>query len=128
MHPSPIHITLDAGAAVHQNAGLSRYTERLAVHLLTNHGDEIDLTLFYNAHSGHLLPTSLQKAKVKTVHQGQLAWRLSVLASQLLHLLLYERLLAPCPVRLTSARLRRERSVERSVESSSRRSLPLAPA
>ena len=94
MHRLPIPITLDVGAAVHQNAGLSRYTERLAAYLWTNHGDEIDLTLFYNAHSGHLLPSSLRKAKTKTINQGQLAWRLSVLATQLLHLPFYERALA----------------------------------
>ena len=97
MDPSKLHITLDAGAAVHQNAGLSRYTERLAAHLLTNHGAEIDLTLFYNAHSGHPLPSSLRKAKTKTVNQGQLAWRLSVLATQLLHLPFYERALTAPP-------------------------------
>ena len=97
-HP-PLTVTLDAGAAVHQSAGLSRYTERLAAHLLANHADEVDLTLFYNAHSGHTLPPSLQSAKVKTVHQGQLAWRLSVLATQLLRQPTYERhlFLAPSP-------------------------------
>ncbi|MFN8489116.1 MAG: glycosyltransferase family 1 protein [Caldilineaceae bacterium] len=104
-HPAPLPITLDVGAAVHQSAGLSRYTERLAAHLLANHTEEIDLTLFYNAHSGHALPPSLHGAKVKTVHQGQLAWRLSVLATQLLHQPYYERFLAlrpapcaPCPL------------------------------
>ena len=79
----PLAVTLDAGPAVHQRAGLSRYAQQLAVHLLTNHADQVDLTLFYNAHSGHTLPTALQHAPHQTLAQGQYAWRLGVLASQL---------------------------------------------
>ncbi len=94
IHNAPLQVTLDVGAAVHQNAGLSRYTERLAAHLLANHADQIDLTLFYNAHSGRQLPASLRNAKVRAIHQGQLTWRLSVLATQILRLPLYERALA----------------------------------
>jgi len=100
----PLHVTLDVGAAVHQNAGLSRYTEHLAAHLLANHADQIALTLFYNAHSGDQLPVSLRAAapigKVRTIQRGQYAWRLGVLASQWLHLPLYQRAIA---ARQTSA-------------------------
>lgn len=90
-----ITLTLDAGPAVHQRAGLSRYTERLAAHLLAHHADQIDLSLFYNAHSGHHLPPTLQHTPVRTVALGQLGWRLSVLATQLLRAPLYERWLPP---------------------------------
>ncbi len=92
-----IPVTLDAGAAVHQSAGLSRYAEQLAAHLLRNHADQVDLSFFYNAHSGHQLPASLRAAKVRTVQLGQPAWRLSVLATQLLRLPFYERKIFPLP-------------------------------
>lgn len=92
---SPLHVTLDAGPAVHQRAGLSRYCERLVFHLLTHQADQVDLTLFYNAHSGHCLPISLQGARSTTLPLGQYAWRLSVLASQLLHAPRYETRLPP---------------------------------
>ena len=77
-------VVLDIGPAVHQNAGLARYAERLAAHLLAGHGDEIDLTLFYNRHSGHSLPASLAGAKATAVDRGQYGWRLGALVSQLL--------------------------------------------
>ncbi len=86
----PLAVTLDAGPAVHQRAGLSRYTQQLAAHLLTNHADQVALTLFYNAHSGHALPPTLQHAPHQTLAQGQYAWRLGVLASQLCKRPLYE--------------------------------------
>ncbi|MBX2998972.1 MAG: glycosyltransferase family 4 protein [Caldilineaceae bacterium] len=77
-------VTLDAGPAVHQNAGLARYTERLAYHLHRDHVNTVDLTLFYNAHSGHSLPETLRPIPQHTISLGQYAWRLSVLASQIL--------------------------------------------
>jgi glycosyltransferase involved in cell wall biosynthesis len=43
----------------------------------------VDLALFYNAHSGHLRPATLDDAPVYTLPLGQIAWRLSVLASQI---------------------------------------------
>jgi glycosyltransferase involved in cell wall biosynthesis len=89
----PIQVTLDAGPAVHQRAGLSRYTERLAAHLLGHEQERLSLSLFYNAHSGHSLPPSLATAPVRTVALGQLRWRLSVLATQLLRWPRYEQLL-----------------------------------
>lgn len=89
--PMPLAVTLDAGPAVHQRAGLSRYTQQLAAHLLSYYADQVNLTLFYNAHSGHALPAGLERASRKTIAQGQYAWRLGVLASQLFHRPSYER-------------------------------------
>lgn len=84
----PPRILLDVGPAVHQNAGLAKYANRLATHLFANnlpasHSREIDLTIFYNAHSNHLLPESLRSAPAISLPMGQYQWRLSVLASQL---------------------------------------------
>lgn len=84
--PPRLSVTLDIGPAVHQGAGLSRYAEQLAAHLRAHHAAEIDLRLFYNAHSGHGLPEPLARAPVQTLPLGQYAWRLSVLASQLARL------------------------------------------
>jgi len=91
-------VTLDIGPAVHQNAGLARYAERLASCLLSGHGDEIDLTLFYNRHSGHSLPPALANAQATTVEQGQYAWRLGALASQLLRSTRFENSLPPSAI------------------------------
>lgn len=79
----PLAVTMDVGPAVHQRAGLSRYTQQLAAHLLADQREKVDLTLFYNAHSGHTLPPALQTAHAQPLTLGQYAWRLSVLATQL---------------------------------------------
>jgi len=81
----------DVGPAVHQQAGLSRYTERLAAHLLSEQSEQVQLTLLYNAHSGHQLPVTLQVAPTYTIPLGQYGWRLSVLASQILRAPIYAR-------------------------------------
>jgi glycosyltransferase involved in cell wall biosynthesis len=88
-----IAVTLDAGPAVHQNAGLARYTERLAYHLHCKHAEQVDLRLFYNVHSGHTLPETLHAIPQQPISMGQYAWRLSVLASQILRQSFYERTL-----------------------------------
>lgn len=93
-HPA-IDVVLDAGPAVHQRAGLSRYTQQLATYLLTNHREQVALTLFYNAHSDHPLPASLQHAPTHTLPLSQYTWRLSVLASQLSRRSFYEQRLPP---------------------------------
>jgi glycosyltransferase involved in cell wall biosynthesis len=80
---APLTVVMDAGPAVHQQAGLSRYSQQLAAQLLAQHREQVKLTLFYNAHSGHTLPPLLQGAPHQTLTLGQYAWRLSVLASQL---------------------------------------------
>jgi glycosyltransferase involved in cell wall biosynthesis len=90
-----LSVLLDAGAAVHQHAGLARYTERLAYHLHHGHRDGVDLALFFNAHSGHALPPSLDPLPRHSLRLGQYAWRLSVLASQLARLPVYEQRLPP---------------------------------
>ncbi|MBX3013162.1 MAG: glycosyltransferase family 4 protein [Caldilineaceae bacterium] len=86
----PLTVTLDVGPAVHQRAGLSRYTQQLAAHLLAHYQEEVALTLFYNAHSDRLLPAALQSAPCATLPLSQYAWRLSVLASQCSRLPFYE--------------------------------------
>jgi glycosyltransferase involved in cell wall biosynthesis len=91
----PLSVTLDAGPAVHQRAGLRRYAEQLASHLFTEQQQAVALTLIYNAHSGHSLPPALQKVPCQSWPMGQYAWRLSVLASQLLRRPAYERRLPP---------------------------------
>lgn len=91
----PFPVVMDAGPAVHQRAGLSRYTRQLATHILATHRDQVALTLFYNTHSGHTLPPTLQQAPQHTIALGQYAWRLSVLATQLLHQPAYEQKLPP---------------------------------
>lgn len=68
---------------MHQGAGLARYAEQLAVHLRGEYGKAVALQLFYNAHSGHRLPHSLHAAPFHSLSMGQIAWRLSVLASQI---------------------------------------------
>jgi glycosyltransferase involved in cell wall biosynthesis len=88
-------VLLDVGPAVHQNAGLARYAERLACHLHQDFGDQVDLTLFYNRHSGNLLPQTLQSIRQQSLPMGQYGWRLSVLASQLLRRPSFEKRLPP---------------------------------
>lgn len=80
---TPLPVTLDVGPAVHQRAGLSRYTERLAAALHEHCADEIALQLIYNRHSGHTLPSTLNSLSTNTLSLGQYAWRLSILASQI---------------------------------------------
>lgn len=78
----PLTVLFDISPAVHQGAGLARYAERLATHLLAEEVERVDLRLFYNAHSGRLPPAGLRRLPSRTLGLGPLAWRLSVLASQ----------------------------------------------
>lgn len=84
-------VVLDVGPAVHQSAGLARYAERLALALWQTQRAAVDLTLFYNRHSGHRLPPALAAVPGRRVGLGQYAWRLGALASQLLRLPLLDR-------------------------------------
>jgi len=77
-----VSVRYDIGPAVHQGAGLARYAEQLAVQLVGDPLAGVDLRLFYNAHSGHSVPASLHAAPADCIGMGQYAWRLSVLASQ----------------------------------------------
>lgn len=79
---SAARVLYDISPAVHQGAGLARYAERLATHLLAGEQLRVDLQLFFNAHSGHLPPASLRAAPHHTLGLNQLGWRLTVLASQ----------------------------------------------
>ena len=79
---APLPVTIDAGPAVHQSAGLSRYATRLIEHLWREQREHVAPTLFYNAHSDHSLPPSLQEIPTRTLDAGQLGWRLGALASQ----------------------------------------------
>ena len=79
-----LKVFLDAGPAVHQSAGLARYTESLASALWQHCRDTVDLSLFYNRHSGHQLPASLSTIPARAFPLGQYPWRLGVLACQLL--------------------------------------------
>ncbi len=90
-----LKVVLDAGPAVHQSAGLARYTECLASALWRHCRDAIDLTLFYNSHSGHRPPDSLSPIPARTLTLGQYPWRLGVLACQLLRAPIVERRLGP---------------------------------
>lgn len=83
VHTKLLNVWLDIGPTVHQRAGLARYAERLAEHLLRLDQQEFTFHLFYNQHSGHRLPSSLERCPAHSVALGQYAWRLSVLVSQL---------------------------------------------
>ena len=79
-------VLYDISPAVHQGAGLARYAERLATHLLAGQQEQVELHLFYNAHSGHLPPAALRSTPRAAISLNQIAWRLSVLASQVARL------------------------------------------
>ena len=89
-----LSVTMDIGPAVHQNAGLSRYTERLASTMLQQHTGDIDLTFFYNKHSGHQPPPSLYAAPTKIIQMGQYPWRIGSLVSNLLRRPLFPKIAA----------------------------------
>ncbi len=81
--PQRITCVMDIGPAVHQRAGLSRYTERLASNL-AHHESDLRLAPFFNAHSGHHPPKTLRSLPIQQFHSGQYRWRTSALASQML--------------------------------------------
>lgn len=78
-------VILDAGPAVHQAAGLGRYATELAAALWRGESNRTDLALFYNDHSGHRLPAALADVPSWRLPMGQYRWRLSALASQVVH-------------------------------------------
>jgi glycosyltransferase involved in cell wall biosynthesis len=81
-----LDVLYDLSPAVHQGAGLARYAERLATQFVTAYGDRVRLRYFYNRHSGHTVPQGLVGRPTLSLPLNQLAWRLSVLASQLARL------------------------------------------
>ncbi len=86
-----LSVLMDAGPIAHQGAGIGRYATELALGLWQTQRDQIELSLFYNSHSGHTLPCNLHQVRQHTMSMGQYPWRLSVLASQILHHHGYER-------------------------------------
>jgi glycosyltransferase involved in cell wall biosynthesis len=82
----PLPVTVDVGPAVHQRAGLSRYTTQLVTALHASCSGDVSLRLVYNRHSDHTLPPPLAALPVTTLPLNQLGWRLSVLASQVTRL------------------------------------------
>lgn len=92
--PGRLRVVLDAGPAVHQSAGLARYTESLASALWQHCRDAIDLSLFFNRHSDHQPPASLAAIPARALPMRQHPWRLGVLACQLLRAPYVERKLA----------------------------------
>lgn len=86
-------VLLDAGPIAHQSAGLGRYATELAQGVWTTQADRIALRLHYNRHSQHTLPACFDSVPQHSTAMGQYPWRLSVLASQMAGLKLYERML-----------------------------------
>ena len=96
----PLQVAVDAGPAVHQRAGLSRYTAQLVAALHATCAAEVALRLVYNRHSGHAVPPELASLPAQTLPMNQIGWRLSVLASQVarLNYAPLRRTLADCDV------------------------------
>ena len=71
-------IYLDVSAAVHSRAGLGRYAESLARHLIAE-GDGVQrYAFFYNRdHTVHPL-AGLEEVPVRTVKGGYKPWRMAV--------------------------------------------------
>ena len=100
---SRLAVVMDIGPAVHQRAGLSRYTVNLAGALLANHRDSVDLAVLYNSHSGNAPPLELAAAPAYPLQMGRYTWRLSALASQVFHPYLLSARGCAHPVRCNNA-------------------------
>lgn len=73
-------IYLDISAAVHNRAGLGRYSEQLASALLLEHPQQV--TLFYNqGRDGRFPPSLPATARQTKVQLGYKPWRMAVLAA-----------------------------------------------
>ncbi|MCE5258425.1 MAG: glycosyltransferase family 4 protein [Chloroflexi bacterium] len=77
-------IYLDVSSAVHQKAGLRRYTENLARALQPILGER--LALFQNGLGKSVPLAGFEAHRTIGVHQGYKPWRAEVLARQLVHL------------------------------------------
>lgn len=75
-------IYLDVSAAVHSRAGLGRYAESLARHLIAQDDGERRYTLFYNRDGTVRTLPGLEEVPVRTVRAGYKPWRLAVLLGQ----------------------------------------------
>lgn len=72
-------IYIDVSAAVHNRAGLGRYSQRLAESLLLS--DPSRYSLFYNRARGGQLPPGLDRAPKRTIRWGYKPWRMAILAA-----------------------------------------------
>ena len=77
-------IYLDVSAAVHSRAGLGRYAENLARHLIAD--DPAGYALFFNRDAGIHPLDGLDGVPVRTVRAGYKPWRMAVLLGQKMRL------------------------------------------
>ena len=79
-------IYLDVSAAVHSRAGLGRYAESLARHLIAAENSRHDYALFYNRDSTSRPLAGLESVPARTVRAGYKPWRMAVLLGQWMRL------------------------------------------
>jgi glycosyltransferase involved in cell wall biosynthesis len=73
---------VDVSAAVHSRAGLGRYAESLARHLIADAGAQQDYALFYNRDRTVRPLPGLEDVPARTVRAGYKPWRMAVLLGQ----------------------------------------------
>ena len=76
-------IYIDVSPAVHQRAGLARYSESLVRALLRQRGHERSIGLFYNRDRQAQPLAGLSDVPVRTVHAGYKPWRMAAWAGHL---------------------------------------------
>ena len=81
-----VTIYLDVSAAVHSRAGLGRYAESLAWHLISDGGDGQRYALFYNRDCTVRPLAGLEDVPTRTVWAGYKPWRMAVLLGQWMRL------------------------------------------
>ena len=79
-------IYLDVSAAVHSRAGLGRYAESLAQHLIAGGDGERRYALFYNRDRTTLPLAGMERVPARTVQSGYKPWRMAVLLGQWMRL------------------------------------------
>jgi glycosyltransferase involved in cell wall biosynthesis len=77
-----VTIYLDVSAAVHGRAGLGRYAESLARHLIAGDGGGQDYAFFYNRDRTVRSLAGLEDVPALTVRAGYKPWRMAVLLGQ----------------------------------------------
>ncbi|UCC62820.1 MAG: glycosyltransferase family 4 protein [Anaerolineae bacterium] len=77
---------VDVSAAVHSRAGLGRYSESLARHLIADDDARQDYALFYNRDRTIYPLVGLEGVPARTVPAGYKPWRMAVLLGQWLRL------------------------------------------
>jgi glycosyltransferase involved in cell wall biosynthesis len=81
-----MRIYLDVSAAVHSRAGLGRYAESLARHLIADNGARKDYALFFNRDRSIHPLADLGDVPARTVQAGYKPWRMAVLLGQWMRL------------------------------------------